>query len=116
YTERSMILLASQCLIKRYRIVPNKIIHRVSDLSVEECVVDPATMQWQSTVGRLVVALCHEFLMQWKNGVIKTGGEKEWGQSRAVPINPENSSTGQSQAVPTNPEHEADSDLSLERF
>ncbi|KAG8250014.1 hypothetical protein J6590_005408 [Homalodisca vitripennis] len=25
------------------------------------------------------------------NGVINRGGEKEWGQSRAVPINPENS-------------------------
>ncbi|KAG8312174.1 hypothetical protein J6590_028403 [Homalodisca vitripennis] len=53
--------------------------------------------------------------MQRKNGVIATGREKEWGQSRAVPINPENSSTGQSQAVPTNPEHAADSDLNSER-
>ncbi|KAG8249230.1 hypothetical protein J6590_093948 [Homalodisca vitripennis] len=26
-----------------------------------------------------------ELLMQCKNGVIKTGGEKEWGQSRAEP-------------------------------
>ncbi|KAG8274534.1 hypothetical protein J6590_105711, partial [Homalodisca vitripennis] len=56
-----------------------------------------------------------ELLMQRKNGVIATGREKEWGQSRAVPINPENSSTGQSQAVPTNPEHAADSDLNSER-
>ncbi|KAG8314098.1 hypothetical protein J6590_100290, partial [Homalodisca vitripennis] len=42
----------------RSTIVPNKTVYRVSDLSVEECVIDPATMQWQSTVGRLVVALC----------------------------------------------------------
>ncbi|KAG8273354.1 hypothetical protein J6590_023866 [Homalodisca vitripennis] len=58
----------------------------------------------------------HELLMQRRNGVIKTDGVKEWGQSRAVPINPENSSTGQSQAVPTNPEHAADNELSSERF
>ncbi|KAG8289439.1 hypothetical protein J6590_104493, partial [Homalodisca vitripennis] len=35
-----------------------------------------------------------------QNGVIASGREKEWGQS---------------QAVPTNPEHAADSDLSSER-
>ncbi|KAG8316398.1 hypothetical protein J6590_051488 [Homalodisca vitripennis] len=67
-------------------------------------------------VSKQTPRLLHELLMQWKNRVIKPGGEKEWGQNRAVPINPENSSTGQSQAVPTNPEHEADSDLSSERF
>ncbi|KAG8336659.1 hypothetical protein J6590_041028 [Homalodisca vitripennis] len=57
----------------------------------------------------------------WKNGVIKTGGEKEWGPSRTEPSSTDKSRkfvdwSGQSQAVPTNPEHEADSDLSSERF
>ncbi|KAG8323333.1 hypothetical protein J6590_006340 [Homalodisca vitripennis] len=33
----------------------------------------------------------HELLPFVFNGVIVTGGEKEWGQSRAVPINPEHS-------------------------
>ncbi|KAG8244055.1 hypothetical protein J6590_029410 [Homalodisca vitripennis] len=48
----------------------------------------------------IIIVTSNELLTQQQNGVIATGGEKEWGQS---------------QAVPTNPEHAAKSDLNSER-
>ncbi|KAG8241952.1 hypothetical protein J6590_075529 [Homalodisca vitripennis] len=44
-----------------------------------------------STRLTMVEVVAHELLTCVFNGAIMPGGEKEWGQSRAVPINPEHS-------------------------